>query len=684
MMKIRGLAFAVAVILAIPAFGRPFTPQDLVELSRIANIAVSPDGRWLVWDQSETDLAANKGRHDLWRLDLQVNNAVPEKFASMADVEESDPAFGPKGELYFLSHNKDGKTAIWRVAMTGEAPVRVTGDYDLSGFKFSPKGDAVVVWADRPVGARSLDNIKPPAPDSQGNARIYDHLFARHWATWEDGQRSQLFILPLANGRAMDGGHTIEAGLVGDVPSKPRGSGDDIAWSSDSRTVYFSLRQAGRIEPLSINFDIFAAAADGSTPPANLTAENQAIDALPTVSPDGRYLASVATKRPGYDSDRNVLMVRELATGKVRALTEHWDRSVDSIHWAPHSAALYVTAADRLDHPLFRVDLADGEVHRLTAAGHVGDVAMLPEGGVVYSLDSLTAPADLWRRDEDGRTTRLTSVNSARLAEVDWPTMQRFSFKGANGDPVWGFVLRPASLAPGGKAPVALLVHGGPQNSFSDSWSSYLWNASAWAGHGFAVVSIDFHGSTGYGQAFTDSVNLDWGGKPLVDLELGLKAATERFGFLDDARICAAGGSYGGYMMNWIEGNWSLRFKCLVQAEGVFDARAMTYETDELRTDEWDYGDRPYYEAPEAYEKWNPVNYVAKWATPMLVITGEKDFRSPDTQAIAAFTALQLRDVPSRLIVFPDEGHRVLKPKNSLEWYAEVFRWMDRWAGSKP
>jgi dipeptidyl aminopeptidase/acylaminoacyl peptidase len=677
----RPLILAAAAFLSTAAPARPFTPQDMVALSRVGAPVVSPDGRWLVWQQRETDLAANRGRTDLWRLDLKAKGAAPAKFASLAQANESDPAFGRDGQLYFLSDRGEAN-AVWRVGMSGGAAVQVTGPYDLSGFRLSPTGDAILVWADRPVGAPSLDAKPPAKPADAGSGRTYDQLFVRHWDSWADGQRSQLFVVPLQNGKATGPGRAIVGGLVGDTPSKPFGDASEVAWSADGRTVYFTLREAGRIEPLSTNLDIFAAPADGATPPVNLTAANQATDTLPTVSPDGRWLAYVAMKRPGYEADRLVLWVRELATGRVRALTEAWDRSVGSIAWAPDSRSLYVTAEDTLDRPAFRVDLADGRVHRLTGAGHVSALQPLPRGGFVYALDSLTAPADLWRWDADGRTTRLTSVNAAKLAGVDLPSVTRFNFKGADGDTVWGFAMKPANLPAGTKAPVAFLVHGGPQGSFADAWS-YRWNPMAWAGHGYAVVSVDFHGSTGYGQAFTDAINRDWGGKPLTDLKLGLKAATDRFDFLDGDNACAAGGSYGGYMMNWIEGKWPDRFKCIVQHDGVFDARAMAYETEELWFDEWEHGGKPYYEAAAEYERWNPVDTVTAWKTPQLVITSEKDFRIPYTQGLAAFTALQRRAIPSRLLVFPDENHWVLKPKNSLQWYGEVLGWMDQWTARR-
>lgn len=670
------LVMLLAVCFAAPVFARPFTPKDLVSLARIGTPTVSPDGHWLVWDQRDIDVASNGGHQGLWRLDLHRRGAVPERIAAHDGADDNAPQFGSDGALYFLSSRKSGPTTVWRATMDGKAPAQVTDDHDLAGFKLSPQGNALLVWADRPVRATSLDDASIGQTDKPEGPRIYDQLFVRHWNRWADGQRSQLFVLPLAHGRAPGAGRAIEGQLLGDTPSKPFGGGEEIAWSADGRTVYFTLREAGRIEPLSIDFDLFAVPADGSAAPVNLTAANKAIDTLPAISPDGRWLAWAATTRAGYDSDRKQLMLRDLASGGTRALTPDWDRSIDQLHWAADSQALYVTADERLDHPLFRIDVMDGTVRRMTAEGHVGTVLPLPQGGVVYSLDSLVAPPDLWQQDVHGLVTRLTAVNAAALAGVDWPQTTRFSFAGARGDTVSGFALRPANLAPQAKAPLILIVHGGPQNSQRDGWS-YQQNAAAWAGHGFAVVSIDFHGSTGYGQAFTNSVQRDWGGKPLIDLKLGLAAAIARFPFLDGSEVCATGGSYGGYMMNWIEGHWPDRFKCLIEDDGVFDTRAMTFESDELRADEWDFGDQPYFQAPEEFEKWNPVNSVNQWKTPMLVVTGENDFRSPPTQAIAAFTALQLRHVPSRMLDFPDEGHWILKPGNSIAWYEQAFTWMD-------
>ncbi|MDV3456682.1 S9 family peptidase [Sphingomonas sp. HF-S4] len=673
-----GVALASA---AAPALARDLTIQDVASLSRVGAPVVSPDGKWLVWQQRETDLAANRGRYDLWRLDLSKKGATPEKLVAEAEVNETSPQFSKDGATVWFQSDKGGEDAVWSVAVTGGTARKLSAiPGGFSGFKVAPTGDKVLVWADRKPGAPSLELPQVKKDPNAGSGRTYDQLFVRHWDTWANGDRSQLFVLPFGLEGATGNGVAIGGELIGDTPSKPFGGGEELAWSPDGKTVYFALREAGRIEATSTNLDIFATPADGSAPPTNLTADNDGMDNLPTVSPDGKWLAYFAMARATYEADRQVLMLRDLASGQVRALTEAWDRSVSSIAWAPDGKSLYVTAQDTQEEPIFRVDAKSGKVMRLTQAGVVS--AVLPtKSGVVFAMNSLTAPDDFYRLG-GSKVERLTSVNAAKLAGIDLPKVERFSFTGANNDTVWGYAVRPASLAEGAKAPIAFVVHGGPQGSSNNSWS-YRWNPAIFAGAGYAVVSVDFHGSTGYGQAFTDAIRNNWGGWPLEDLQKGLKAATDKFAYLDGDNACALGASYGGYMMNWIAGQWPDRFKCLVQHDGVFDARAMAYETEELWFDEWEHGGKAYFEDPQAFEKWNPVHHVDKWKTPMLVITGEKDFRIPYTQGLASFTALQRREIPSRLVVFPDENHWVLKPKNSMQWYGEVLGWLNNHTGGR-
>jgi len=671
------LAAAAAALAASPLAARPMTATDMHSMHRLGAPEVSPDGRTAVFTLSATDWDKNKRVNTLYTLDLATPGAAPRPVAGAE--KGHDAVFGPDGSIWFLMAAGDNDQ-LFRKA-PGGAPVQVSNfKGDVGGFKLAPSGDRVVVWADRDLRCADLNCAGLPPKPKTGSGRTFDQLFIRHWDTWaEPGVKSRLFTYPIAGGKLAGAGTPIEGGLVGDTPSKPMGGGEEIAFSPDGRTVYFALREAGRIEPLSTNLDIFAAPSDGSAPPVNLTAANHGTDNLPTVSPDGRTLAYFAMARAGYEADRQVLMLRDLATGAVRPLTQSWDRSVGSIAWSKDGRSLIVTAEDTLEQPIFRVDARTGAVTRLTGDGHFGNVVPLAGGGAIATMNSIMAPDDLYRLDAGGRLIRLTNVNRDLLAQLDPVSFQKFSFAGANNDRVWGWTLKPVMNR---QLPVLLLVHGGPQGSFPNAWS-YRWNPRLFSAPGYGVVGIDFHGSTGYGQAFTDAIHQNWGGWPLEDLQKGLAYATAHDPQLDGSNACAAGGSYGGYMMNWIEGRWPDRFKCVVQHDGVFDARAMAYETEELWFDEWEHGGHPYYEAPAEFEKWNPVNYVTAWKTPQLVITSEKDFRIPYTQGIAAFTALQRRNIPSKLLIFPDENHWVLKPKNSVQWYDEVFGWFHRYLGGQ-
>jgi dipeptidyl aminopeptidase/acylaminoacyl peptidase len=668
-------AAAAAALAASPALARPMTATDLHMMHRMGAPVVSPDGRYAVFTLSDTDLAANKRRNTLYVLDLKKKGAVPQPLSGAE--KGHDAMFSGDGSLWFMmpvgDHDQIFRTAI------GGAPAQVSSfKSDISGFKVSDAGNAIVVWADRHSRCDMVD-CGMVEPDGKGSGRTYDQLFVRHWDTWaEPGVRSRLYAFPVINGRISEPGRRISADLEGDTPSKPFGGGEEIAISPDGSTVFFALREAGRIEPLSTNLDIFQVPTNLSSRPVNLTDANDATDTLPTLSPDGKTLAYVAMARPGYESDRQVVQLRDVATGATRPLTQNWDRSVGSIEWTPDGKSLLVTAGDTLEEPVFRVDVASGKVTRLTREGHFGNVHALAGGGAIATMNSIFAPDDLYRIDAKGRVTQLTAVNKPLLDQLDAVALKKFSFAGANNDTVWGWTLKPANTT--AKLPISFLVHGGPQGSFANSWS-YRWNPRLFTAPGYAAVSVDFHGSTGYGQAFTDAINKNWGGWPLEDLQKGLAYITANDPQLQADNACALGGSYGGYMMNWIEGQWPDRFKCIVQHDGVFDARAMAYETEELWFDEWEHGGHPYYEAADEYEKWNPVNHVDKWKTPQLVITSEKDFRIPYTQGIAAFTALQRRGIPSRLLIYPDENHWVLKPKNSIQWYDEVFAWEKRWLG---
>jgi dipeptidyl aminopeptidase/acylaminoacyl peptidase len=674
-------AIALAAAISSPALARPMTEVDLATLKRVAAPTASPDGRWVVFQMTDTEAETYKRSTGLWLIDRNAKDAKPVAVADAPGKNETAPAFDKDGNLFFLS-NASGGSQVWRIDLKANTPATqvTSAKAEVSGFKISPDSSKLLVWGDVPRECTSFgcDAKDKGALTGPGSGRLYKDGagLVRHWDAWETpGTYSRPFVFNLQDGKAT-ADRPVDAGLTGDSPSKPFGDGSELAWGPDSRTVYFTLRKADKDEPTSTNLDIYSWLVDSRMMPTNLTQDNLATDTLPAPSADGKWLAYAAMARPGYEADRQVLMLRNLESGETKKLTDAWDRSVGSIAWAADGKSLYVTAQDTLEHPVFRVDVATGKVAKLKASvdtfdGNIGNVTPLAGGALLYTRDTALAPTDVYVRDAKGKVKQLTAVNAAKLAEFDAVELDRLQFAGANGDKVWGMILKPVS--PVQKLPVAFIVHGGPQGSFGNSWST-RWNPRLFAQQGYGVVTVDFHGSTGYGQAFTDAINKDWGGKPLEDLKLGLAAAGKQDAQLDLGNACALGASYGGYMMNWIAGQWTDGFKCLVQHDGVFDLRAMAFETEELWFDEWEHGG-PWWERTDP-EKWNPVNHVAKWKTPMLVITSEKDFRIPYSQGLASFTALQRRGIESQLLVFPDENHWVLKGANSVQWHQTVFNWL--------
>jgi len=673
---ILGLALAGALGARPPQV--PFTPSDLVSLRRLSDPQVSPDGKQVAYVLRETDLPADKGRTDLWVLDLTAPRAQPRRLAPH-EASDSSPRWAPDSRtIYFLS-TRSGSSQVWRVTPAGGGPVQVT-DYplDIGSMKVSPRGNRLAITMEVLPECADLTCTKKALytrEKSKAVGRTYGRLFVRHWDTWSNGTRSHLFVATLGTvGKAatpLDLSRTLD----GDVPSKPFGGDEELAFSPDGARLVFSLRVAGHNEPWSTNFDLFEVPVDGSAPPRNLTADNPAWDTQPVFLKNGD-LAYLAMDRSGFESDRFHVVVRDARNGTAKALTGSWDRSVGHLGAMPDGRTLLASADDLGQEALFAIDASTGAVRKLVALGQVTEFSPARDS-VVYSLASLAAPADLFSIHLDAeKPRRLTAVNADSLSQRAMSDFEQFNFKGWNDETVHGYVVKPFGFKPDGRYPVALVVHGGPQVGFGNIWT-YRWNAQAFAGRGYGVVLIDFHGTPGYGQAFTDSISRDWGGKPLVDLQKGLAAALEKYPWLDGERACALGASYGGFMMNWIEGNWPDRFRCLVNHDGLFDQRMMYYSTEELWFSEWEFGGRPYFENPAGFERFNPVNDVAKWRTPMLVVHGEQDFRIPYDQGLATFTALQRRGIESRLLVFPNENHWVLKPANSLQWYATVLDWLD-------
>ena len=674
----------------------PMSARDLVTLPRLGAPVVNPAGTLAIYGVTTTDPESLARSAQYYVLDLTTPGAAP---VALEALEGSDFAFAPDGSLYFLSDAAPEEggvevTRVWRMTIaangTSGVPQLVAGfdDTAIAGFKLAPNGAAIALWAALPrecltFGCTDTAAQHLPGP---GSGRLYDGAdgFYRHWDRWATpGRPNRVFVFPLKGGVAQGEGAPVDgrdaaSGITADTPTMPFGGGEELAFSADGTRLYFTARKADGAEPGSTNLDIYVSDLSGAAPTL-LTGDNAATDTTPTVSPDGRYLAWLAMERPTYEADKLAIHLLDLKTGKRRNLTANIDLSFGSLAWEADSRHLIATAQKVLDTPAFRIDTVTGTVSELNLmAGneaHIANLIPLPGGRALFTRDSLGNPAELFLSDGMGQARPLTDVATTRMGQMANIVTRRFSFAGANGDTVWGQITRLADQT--GPIPAILYIHGGPQGSFNDSWSN-RWNPRVTASQGYAVISVDFHGSTGYGQAFTDAIREDWGGKPLEDLQKGLEAALTLDPQIDGTRACAMGASYGGYMVNWIAGKWPDRFDCIVQHDGIFDTRSFYYSTEELWFPRWDFGGS-YAEARDTYEKWNPANHVDTWRTPMLVVTGEQDFRVPYAQGLQSFTVLQERGIPSQLLVFPDENHWVLGARNSLQWHNTVFAWLDRW-----
>ncbi|HSE12871.1 MAG TPA: prolyl oligopeptidase family serine peptidase, partial [Rudaea sp.] len=551
---------AVALFALLPAFAaaepHPFNVQDLVMLNRVSDPQIAPGGSLIAYQLRETDYEANKGVNSIHVARIDGRDAYPGRVTKEGGTATS-PRWSVDGNaIYYLAkagdttqvwrqelldRNAGGKNSRgWHNAKTLVDPVQITKlPLDVGNFKLSPDGKRILISIDVYPDCADLACTKKRNDDKtkdKATGRLYDKLFVRHWDTWADGTRSQLFIADIPEG----GGVISDARLLskdidGDVPSKPFGDDSEYAFSPDGATVYFGVRIAGRTEPWSTNFDIYSVPADASAPPKNLTASNPAWDAWPLPSADGKTLYYLAMKRPTFEADRFGIMALDLASGKAREVDPKWDRSAGPLQLSKDGRSLFTTADDNGDHALFTIDIASGKATRLGAAGQVEGFSVRGND-IVLARSTLKAPADLFRINASGgRETPVTHANRARLADVRMGDYEFFTFKGADNATVQGYVVKPAGFEKNKRYPVAFLIHGGPQGAWTNDFH-YRWNPQTYAGAGYAVVTVNFHGSTGYGQAFTDSISGDWGGKPLEDLQKGWAAALEKYTFLDGDR----------------------------------------------------------------------------------------------------------------------------------------------------
>ncbi len=669
-------AAVVALALAAPA-PRPFTADDLVALPRVGAPALSPDGRLVAFTVGRPSAGGDRVLTSLHVV--PASGGAPRRLTSR-DERVSSPRFSPDGTRIAFVSDRSGTPQAYLLELAGGEAVQATSlPTGVSDVLFTPDGRSLLVTsdvdprcgADGPCAARA-------AAEAKGRPRIATRLLFRHWNEWRESVRSHVLRVPLDGGAPVD----LTPGDV-DVPPATRGSADDLAVSADGSTLYYAA-VADRLEAASTNADVFAVPLSGG--PARRLTRGPGWDGSPRPSPDGARLAWLSQERGGYEADRFRVMVADADGSGARDLTAGSDLSAGDLHWADRGRALRFTALVDGRTALYEVEVASGALRRVAAPGapNVSHPSYSDDGARVAALaDALTSPPEIAvleaRPRVAGAWRTVTSVTRAALAGVAVPKVQRLEAASADGTKVHGWLVLPPGRAVGERRPAVVLVHGGPQGAWNDGWTP-RWNAMWYASQGYAVVLPNPRGSTGYGQAYTDAVSRDWGGKPLEDILAVVDAAID-LGAVDGGRMCAAGASYGGYMVHWLNGHTD-RFRCLVSHAGIFDLEAFYYRTDELWFPEWELGG-PAFDRPEDYRRFSPHTFVSRWKTPTLVSAGELDFRTTVDNAYGAFTALQRRGIPSKLLVFPDEGHWIAKPKNARVFHDVVLAWLAEFLGGR-
>jgi len=701
-------ALTVSALAQTPAGKHPFTFEEMMKLKRVGAPQPSPDGKWVVFDCVDVDLDANTRISHLWIAPAGGGEA---RRLNPTPNHEERPRFSPDGKRLIWTSKATDPSQIWMCAFDSNAGVLVGKPRQVTNISTGADGG---IWSSDGKNIVFVSAVYPDCKDdacdkqrdeelkkSKVKAKIFTRLFYRHWNAFTEFKRNHLFVVStnsdaqsslqpdstetLADARAaqpQSGSPRLQEPrdiTPGDHDAPPfsLGGQDAYAISPDGKEVAYTCN-VDEVEATSTNNDIFVVPMNGGTPKKVST--SRGADTTPLYSPDGKYLAWRSQARAGFEADKWRLLVLERESGKVRDVTEKFDRLIGSFCWAPDSSAIWFAAEDHGEAPIYRV-MFDGEQPGEITRLHADDLVFGGDGLLYFTRMSIAAPNEIWALNASGAGSQspraVTHMNDALLSGIDMQPLESFTFKGANNEPVQGFLLKPPGFEPGKKYPLKFLIHGGPQGAWGNSWT-YRWNAELFAATGnYAVAMINFHGSTGYGQKFTDSISGDWGGKPYVDLMKGLDYLEKTYPFIDNNREAALGASYGGYMANWLLGHTD-RFKCIVSHDGMFNAESAYGTTEELWFPNWEFGGPPW-KKRDVYRKWSPHEYAANFKTPTLVVHGQLDYRLDVSQGFDLFTTLQVLGVPSQMLYFPDEGHWVLKPQNARLWYKTVNDWVDRW-----
>jgi len=671
----KSFVFMLIVLLAMSflqanAQTRPLTFDDFIKIKRVSDPQPSPDGQWIAFVVTVMDKETNRGNSDIWII--PATGGEPRRLTSGPQAD-MNPRWSPDGKKIAFVSTRSGSPQMWMISPTGgEAWPVASLSTGASGVIWSPDGKYLAF----------ASSVYPDCPDDDCNkkkaealekskvkGRIIDNLFFRYWNAWRDGTRSHIFVIPAEGGKAVD----VTPGDY-DAPPVDLGGSSDYAFSPDGTELAF----VRNIDPelklaVGTNNDIFITSAKGGE--IKQITVNKANDNLPLYSPDGKYIAYRAMARPGYESDKYNLMLYERATKKIENLTDSLDFSVDEILWSGDAASIYFTSDEKGRNALFKIGLAGRKAEKILDGQTFGSVGLLPDGKTfVFLKQAMNHPADVWSYDlASKKLNPITAINKELVAQLQMNPAEEFWFEGAAKDRVHGWLLKPPAFDPSKKYPLLLLIHGGPHGPWNDEFH-YRWNAQMFAAPGYVTALINFHASSGYGQRFSDAIVGDWGGKPYQDIIKGVGYLLGAYPFIDKTRLAAAGASYGGYLINWIEGQTNI-FNCLISHDGVFDLRSMYGSTEELWFPEWEQMGTPWTN-PEQYTKWSPSYFVKNFKTPCLVIHSQNDFRVPLEQGLQLFTSLQRMKVPSKFLYFPDEDHFIQKPQNAELWWKTTLDWL--------
>jgi len=653
----------------LSAATHPMTFNDMASIRRIGSAQLSPDGQWLVYVGTTADLAANKSRSSLFLV--PTAGGVSKPLTDPGHLDQS-PMWSPDGKsIAFVSDRGGDTTQIFVVDISSGSIVRTDGlAGGASAIKWVPDGSGLLatsdIYPDCGVDPQCAKSRTDTADASPVKARVIDSLLYRHWKTWQGPTRSHVLFVPL-RGKPID----LTPGRF-DAPFFSLGGGDEFDISPDGKEVVYT-RNTDDQQAISTNSDLFLASIAGGES-VRIT-DRKGADTAPHYSPDGKWIAYLSQGRAGYESDLWELTLFNRATHTSTRTAKDVVNGIASITWAPDSKSIFITTEEKSKGPIDEVSLPSGTVRRIYGEGSSDSVLVSPDGRTLYfGRSSLTRPTDLFSVSRTGGTaTQLTHDNDTLLSTIQMGEVSDIWYTGAENAKIQALMVKPPNFNPNNKYPGLVLIHGGPQGAWGDAWS-YRWNPEMFAAAGYVVMMPNPRGSTGYGQKFVEEISGDWGGKAYTDIMNGVDKLAA-LPYVHPGRLGAAGGSFGGYMIDWILGHTD-RFKALVTHDGVYDLESMYGATEELWFPEWEFKGTPW-DSPELYQKWSPNRFVKNFKTPTLVVHGELDYRVPVTQGMELFTALQRRGIPSRFLYFPDEGHWVLKPQNSKLWYQTVIGWLD-------